>query len=46
MGRNCLHCGYCQELKRKDGEEYYYCNDLDSTIDPYDPICSDEYYES
>lgn len=44
MGRNCLHCGYCQKLKRKDGD--YYCNDLDSTIDPYDPICSDEYYES
>lgn len=42
MRRNCLRCSYCQ--KTKDGE--YYCNDLDEMIDPCEPVCSDEYYES
>jgi len=39
--RNCYHCGYCKEK-----EDYYYCDDLDCEIDPDEPICSDEYYNS
>jgi len=34
---NCHHCGYY-----KNG----YCNDLDCEVDPDDPICSEEYYNS
>lgn len=34
---NCYHCGYYRKG---------YCNDLDCTVDPDDPICSEEYYNS
>lgn len=33
----CYHCGYY-----KNG----YCNDLDCMVDPDDPECSEEYYNS
>lgn len=34
---NCYHCGHYKN-------EYY--NDLDERVDPDDPICSEEYYNS
>ena len=34
---NCHHCGYYRNE---------YCNDLDCEVDPDDPICSEEYYNS
>ena len=34
---SCYHCGYY-----KNG----YCNDLDEEVDPNDPVCSEEYYNS
>lgn len=38
----CINCGYCKKEKR-NGREYYYCNDLDFKIDnPYIQNCSDE----
>lgn len=39
MKRNysCYDCGYY-----KNG----YCNDLDTRVDPYDPVCSEENYNS
>ena len=40
--KNCHHCGYCR--KWKNGT--FYCDDLDCTVDPDEPICSDENYES
>lgn len=46
MARNCYYCGYYKEEKRKDGTIRCYCDDLDVTVDPYNPECSDEYYES
>lgn len=33
----CLNCSYYQNG---------YCNDLDSTVDPNYPICSETYYNS
>ena len=42
--RNCYHCGYYTE--DTDEGDIGYCNDLDCEVDPDDPICSDEYYES
>ena len=39
---NCHHCGYCQQ--KKNGS--YYCNDLDVEVDPNEPECSEEYYNS
>ena len=38
----CNHCGYCKKLK--DGR--YYCNDLDEYVDPSEPVCSEENYNS
>ena len=40
--RNCYSCGYCKKIK----DTQYYCDDLDEYIDPDDPVCSDEYYNS
>lgn len=37
MKHNCYYCGYY-----KNG----YCNDLDSMVDPNEPICSEENYNS
>lgn len=42
MSRNCFNCGYCKEKENNS----YYCDDLDCEIDPCEPICSDEYYNS
>ena len=39
---NCHHCGYCQKMKNGS----YYCNDLDVEVDPNEPVCSEEYYNS
>lgn len=39
----CFYCGYYQKLKRSDGSTGDYCNDLDCTVDPYEPSCNDEY---
>jgi hypothetical protein len=36
---NCHHCGYFKEEKRKNGTIRPYCNNLDCTVDPYDPEC-------
>ena len=36
---NCHHCGYFREEKRENGTIRPYCNDLDCTVDPYDPEC-------
>ena len=38
---SCYNCGYYQTLKRKDGSTREYCNDLDCTVDPYEPACTD-----
>ena len=32
----CYHCGYYR--KEEDGSDY--CNDLDCTVDPFDPECN------
>lgn len=41
MHRGCCHnCGYFREETRKDGSTRNYCNDLDCTVDPYDPECN------
>ena len=34
---NCFRCGYF-----RDEETHYYCNDLDCTVDPYEPACNYE----
>lgn len=36
---NCHRCSYYNS-------KYSYCNDLDCEVDPDDPICSEEYYNS
>ena len=36
---NCHYCGYYNK-------KHNYCNDLDCEVDPDDPICSEEYYNS
>ena len=43
---DCHRCGYFMEEKREDGSIRNYCNDLDCTVDPYEPPCSEENYES
>jgi hypothetical protein len=44
---SCESCGYCQKMKDKQGGEWYYCNDIDCEVDPYDvPPCSEENYNS
>ncbi len=41
MRRGCCYsCGYFKEEKRKDDSIRNYCNDLDCTVDPYDPECN------
>lgn len=41
MHRGCCYsCGYFKEEKREDGSIRNYCNDLDCTVDPYDPDCN------
>lgn len=37
---NCYRCGWFQEEKCSNGTAHNYCNDLDCTVDPYDPECN------
>lgn len=37
---NCYTCGYFQRYRNPDGKIREYCNDLDCTVDPYDPACN------
>ena len=37
---SCKLCGYFREEVEPDGTTRYYCNDLDCTIDIYDPACN------
>lgn len=39
MKHNCHHCGYYNKRN-------HYCNDLDTKVDPDEPVCSEEYYNS
>jgi len=40
---HCKYCTYFKILKREDGSERNYCNDMDCTVDPSDPACN--YYD-
>ena len=42
MKSNCFRCGYFKKEKRNDGSARNYCNDLDCTVDPFDPACNYE----
>ena len=43
----CLSCSYCQRKHDEEGREYFYCNDIDCEVSPYDiPPCSEENYNS
>ncbi len=35
----CYRCGYYDK-------KHHYCNDLDVKVDPDEPECSEEYYNS
>lgn len=35
----CYKCGWFKEEQTSNGVRYY-CNDLDCTVDPYDPDCN------
>ena len=37
---NCYNCGYFREEKREDSSIRNYFNDIDCTVDPYDPECN------
>lgn len=37
---NCYRCGYFREEERPNKSIRNYCNDLDCTVDPYDPACN------
>lgn len=37
---SCYSCGYFKEEKCKGKTVRNYCNDLDCTVDPYDPECN------
>lgn len=45
MSKNCYRCGYHREECSGEGTRNY-CNDLDCYVDPYEPPCSDENYNS
>ena len=40
MKSNCFHCEYYRDEHRDDGSIRHYCNDLDCTIDPFEPECN------
>ena len=40
MRNSCKGCGYYREEKNAIGQIRHYCNDMDCTVDPYDPECN------